>query len=212
LFERIWETFVSSFQRNKTVVKAVGLTFFGVIVGSVVVTVVAFSVSPAFFESFKSLLQDERSYVVLPPPYSDTLFSYILLNNIGHFWNPIRMLVWVPLVGALVMGSELLLNGVLIGAVAAAVGLTRGIAYPVLGLVPHGVFELPAFILGFTSIIRWQVTVVEAVMAEIIGEKVNRPKFRRGLKDTVILAIASVILFVIAAFIETYVTPCLLGM
>jgi stage II sporulation protein M len=212
LFERIWETFVSSFRRNETVVKAVGLTFFGVIVASVVVTAVAFSVSPTFFEWFKSLLQDERSYVAIPPPYSNTLFSYILLNNIGHFWNPIRMLVWVPLVGALVMGFELLLNGVFIGAVATAAGFTRGIAYPVLGLVPHGVFEIPAFILGFTSIIRWQVTVVEAVMSKITGEKVNRPKFRQGLKDTVILAVASVILFVIAALIETYVTPYLLGM
>jgi stage II sporulation protein M len=212
LFERIREMFVSSFQRNKTVVKAVGLTFFGVIIASVIVTAVAFSVSPTFFEWFKSLLQDERSYVAIPPPYSNTLFSHILLNNIGHFWNPVRMLVWVPLVGAFVMGFELLLNGVLIGAVAAAAGLTRGIAYPVLGLVPHGILEIPAFILEFTSIIRWQVTVVEAVMAKITGEKVNMPRFRQGVKDTVVLAVASVILFVIAALIETYVTPYLLGM
>ena len=49
-------------------------------------------------------------------------------------------------------------------------------------------------------------------MAKIIGGKVDDVKFKRGVKDTVILAIASVILFMIAAFIETYITPHLLGM
>jgi uncharacterized membrane protein SpoIIM required for sporulation len=49
-------------------------------------------------------------------------------------------------------------------------------------------------------------------MAKIIGEKVESAKFKQGVKDTLILAVASVILFMIAAAIETYITPYLLGM
>ena len=37
-------------------------------------------------------------------------------------------------------------------------------------------------------------------------------KFRRDIKDTVILAVVSFALFLIAAFVETYITPSLLGM
>ena len=122
------------------------------------------------------------------------------------------MLVWVPLLGTFVLGLELLLNGVLIGSLATVVGIVRGMAYPIVGSVPDGIFEIPAFILEFVSLLRWHVTAVEAIMAKITGEKVNSGKLRQGVKDTVILAVASIMLFAIAAFIETYITPQLLGM
>jgi stage II sporulation protein M len=122
------------------------------------------------------------------------------------------MLVWVPLFGTFVLGFELLFNGVVIGVVSTIVGMNRGISYPILGLVPHGIFEIPAFILEFASIICWHIAAIEIIMTKVIGEKVNGAKFKRGVKDAVILALASLILFVIAAFVETYVTPRLLGL
>jgi stage II sporulation protein M len=195
-----------------TIIKAVSLTFFGVIIVSVLVTVFAFSASPGLFEFFKSQIRNESSYIAIPPPYTESLYSYIFLGNIGHFWNPIRMLVWAPILGAPIMGLELLLNGALIGSLAAVVGIARGVAYPILGLVPHGIIEIPAFIFEFTSIIRWQVITVESILAKATGEKINMVKLRQGIKDTVILAVTSVILFAIAATIETYVTPRLLGL
>ncbi len=212
VFVRIWEALVASVQRNMAIIKAVFLTFFGVIIVSILLTVFAFSASPGLSEFFKSLVRNESSYIVIPPPYTESLYSYIFLNNVSHFWNPIRMLVWVPLLGAPVMGLELLLNGVLIGSLATAAGIARGVAYPILGLVPHGILEIPAFIFEFTSIIRWQVTTVESIMTKATGEKVNVVKLKQGIKDTVILAVTSVILLAIAAAIETYVTPRLLGL
>lgn len=122
------------------------------------------------------------------------------------------MLVWVPLLGTFVLGLELLLNGVVIGALSVIVGMTHGIFYPIVGVLPHGVFEIPAFVLQFASIIRWHVVTIEMIMAKITDEKVDGAKFKQGLKDTLILAVASLILFVIAAFVETYITPYLLGM
>jgi len=209
---RVCGAFASSIRRNTAAIRVITLTFVGVISVSIVVTVFAFSSSPELADMLESFSEQERRYIVVPPPYTGTLYSYILFNNIGHFWNPIPMLAWVPLFGTLVLGVELLLNGVLIGVVATVVGIHRGVAYPILGLVPHGIFEIPAFILEFASMIRWHVTIVEAIMAKVTGEKVNVVKFKLGVKDTFVLAVASVVLFVIAAFIETYITPRLLGL
>jgi len=209
---RIWGAFASSLWRNRTSIKATTLTFVGVIFVSVLVTVFAFSSSPELADMLESFSEQERRYIVVPPPYTGSLYFYILFNNIGHFWNPIRMLVWVPLLGTLVLGVELLLNGVLIGVVATVVGIHRGVAYPVLGLVPHGIFEIPAFVFEFASIIRWHVTAIEAIMAKVTGEKVDVVRLKLGVRDAVVLAVVSVVLFVVAAFVETYVTPRLLGL
>lgn len=188
------------------------LTFFGIIFVSVLVTGFAFSYSPELTDVLELFTEQQRPNIADPPLYTGTLYFYILSNNIGHFWNPIRMLVWVPLLGTLLLGFELLLNGIVIGVAATVVGIQRGFAYPILGLVPHGIFEIPALILEFASIIRWQVATFEAIMTKITGEKVNMAKFKLGVKDTVVLAVASLVLFVIAAFIETYITPRLLGL
>jgi len=211
-FASIWEIFTSSIRRNKTIIKATALTFFGVIIISMLVTFVAFSTNPRLSEWFNSLMQHERSYIAIPPPYTKNLYFFILLNNAGHFWNPIRMLVWVPLLGTFALGLELLLNGVLIGALSIVVGITKGVFYPILGIVPHGIVEVPAFILEFASIIRWHVTIIEAIMAKVTGEKVNVAKFKQGIKDCLFLAVVSVTLFIIAAFIEAYITPHFLGL
>jgi stage II sporulation protein M len=178
---------------------------------SIFLTVLVFSMAPWLSDWFKSVAESERSYIAIPPPFTDELYSYIFLNNVGHFWNPLKMLVWVPLLGTFVLGSELLLNGGVIGIVAVVAGMTHGVFYPIVGLAPHGILEIPAFILQFASIIRWQITTIEAIMAKITDEKIESAKFKRDLKDTVILAVSSVILFMIAAAVETYITPYLLG-
>jgi stage II sporulation protein M len=194
------------------IIKATTIAFFAVMVLSIFLTVLVFSMAPWLSDWFRSVAESERSYIAIPPPFTEELYSYIFLNNVGHFWNPLKMLVWVPLLGTFVLGSELLLNGGVIGIVAVVAGMTHGVFYPIVGLTPHGILEIPAFILQFASIIRWHVTTVDAIMAKITGEELEGAKFKRGVKDTLILAVSSVILFMIAAAVETYITPYLLGM
>lgn len=210
IFRGAKETLEQCLHRNGMIIKATTLAFFTVIFLSVLLTVTVFSLFPWLSDWFRSMAQSERRYIVIPPPFTENLYYYILLNNIGHFWNPPRMVVWVPFLGALILGFELLFNGGIIGVVVTITGLTRGVLYPIAGLIPHGIIEIPAFILQFSSFIRWHATTIDAVMMEATGGRVNRAKFIRGVKDTAILAIASVTLFVIAAYIETYVTPHLL--
>ncbi|MFQ6065299.1 MAG: stage II sporulation protein M [Candidatus Bathyarchaeia archaeon] len=212
LLTKTKEALQNCVRRNKTIIKVTALSFFLIILLSMVLATAVFSAIPWASDWFWSMAESERRYIAIPPTFTKNLYFFILLNNIGHFWNPTKMLVWIPLLGTFILGLELLLNGGIIGIVALTAGITHGALYPILGLIPHGVVEIPAFILQFASIIRWHVTLTEAVMKRIIGEKVDGTKLRRGVKDALILAVVSVALFVIAALIETYVTPFLLGM
>ena len=194
------------------IIKATTIAFFAVILLSIFLTILVFSTAPWLSDWFRSVAQSERRYIAIPPPFTENLYLYIFVNNVGHFWNPLKMIVWVPLLGTFVLGLELLLNGGVIGIVAVIAGITHGVFYPIVGLTPHGILEIPAFILQFASIIRWHVTSIDVIMAKITGEKMESAKFKRGVKDAMILAVASVILFMIAAAVETYITPYLLGM
>ncbi len=205
------EALKGAIQRNGLIIKATTLAFFIMLSLAIIATIFVFSLAPEFSDRLSSLVQSTLNYEDTPAPFTGTFFSYIFLNNSGHFWNPIRMLVWIPVLGPLLLGLEILLNSGLIGVIAVIVGAEQGIAYPIIGLVPHGIIEIPAFLLQFASIVLWQVTITEVIIAKVKGRKVERDKVRQRLKDTLILAGTSIILLMIAAAIETYITPYLLG-
>jgi uncharacterized membrane protein SpoIIM required for sporulation len=206
------KTLKDAIHRNSLIIKATTLAFFIILSLATIATFVVFSLAPELSEQLSTLAQTTLNYDDIPPQYTETLFSYIFLNNIGHFWNPIRMLVWIPVLGPLLLGFEILLNGGLIGVIAVMVGINNGIAYPIVGLVPHGVIEIPAFLIQIASIVLWQATSTEAIFAKLRGRKLERDKVKQSLKDALVLAVASIILFMVAAAIETYVTPYFLGL
>ena len=198
-------------QRNSLIIKATTVTFFIILSLVIVATIFVFSEAPEFSDQLSSLAQSAFNFEDIPSPFTGTFFSFIFLNNIGHFWNPIRMLVWIPALGPLLLGFELVLNSGLIGVIAVIVGIENGIAYPIIGLVPHGILEIPAFLLQFACIVLWQATITEVILTKLRGKKVERNKVKQCLNDTLILAVTAIILFMIAAAVETYVTPYLLG-
>jgi stage II sporulation protein M len=212
LFLKAVNTLKSAIQRNSLIIKAATLAFFIIMVLAVVGTAFALSAAPELSDMFSSFTQSAFNYEDIPAPFTGEFFSYIFLNNIGHFWNPIKMLVWVPVMGPLFLAFELPLNSGIIGVVAVVVGANKGLAYTVMGLVPHGVIEIPAFLLQFSSIVLWHVTVTEALVAKLKRRPIERDKVKQGLKDALILAVTSILLLLVAAAIETYVTPSLLGM
>ena len=205
------EALKGAIQRNGLIIKATTLAFFIMLSLVIIATIFVFSLAPEFSDRLSSFVQSTLNYEEVPSPFTGTFFLYIFLNNSGHFWNPIRMLVWIPVLGPLLLGFEILLNSGVIGVIVVIVGAKQGIAYPIIGLVPHGIIEIPAFLLQFASIVLWQVTITEAIIAKVKGRKVEKDKVKQSLKDTLILAWTSIILLMIAAAIETYITPYLLG-
>jgi len=204
------QEFRAVLRRNKLLFGVITLVFVSVLVASAFISYAVLEVSPALADNIMRFVASARGFTALPPPFD--LFKLIFLNNIGHFWNPFRVWVWIPLVGALSLGYELLLNAVLIGGVASLVSITRGPAYAAVGLLPHGVIEIPAFIMEFVALARWHVTTTRLVHEKMGGRSVDRPLLMNGLKDTVVMSVISVLLFAIAAYVESYITPRLLGL
>jgi uncharacterized membrane protein SpoIIM required for sporulation len=198
--------------RNKLLISVVAITFFAIIILTAVIAYAVLLTSPELMKSFENLIGSTRAYVAIPPPYTKGLYVSIFLNNIGHFWNPLRIWVWAPFVGAFSLGYELLLNAVVIGAVISFADLTKGAMYTIVGLTPHGVFEIPAFILEFAGLARWHITTTRALYEKLSGRNVDRPLLKEGVSDTLLLSLLSVVLFAIAAYFESYVTPRFLGL
>ena len=205
------DTVRQTLSRNRLLMAAISAAFFGSMIISGIVAYLVLATSSALIGGLQSWVQSAASYIAIPPPYTSRLYQFIFLNNIGHFWNPIRIWVWIPFVGAFQLGYELLFNAVLIGAVVSFVSMTKGPIYTIAGLVPHGVIEIPAFILEFTGLARWHVSTTRALYAKLSGQPIDRPLLRLGVKDTITLSLLSVALFAVAAYIETFITPHLLG-
>jgi stage II sporulation protein M len=211
LLPRAIDGLKSIIHRNSLIIKATSLAFFIIMIISIVAAIIVFSFVPELSEQINSLTRTALGYGDIPEPFTQSFFSLIFLNNIGHFWNPIRMIVWIPFVGPLLLGFEVLLNSGLVGVIAVIAGATKGVAYPILGLVPHGVIELPAFLLQISAIVIWQVTITNAIIEKLRGRTLDTSRMKLALRDAFILAVISVVLLFVAALIETYVTPFLLG-
>jgi stage II sporulation protein M len=198
--------------RNWALVGTIALAFFSMMILSAIIAYALLLSSPSLISFFQDMMGSAGGYIAIPPPYTSGLYRLIFLNNIGHFWNPVRAWVSLPFVGMFSLGFELLLNAIVIGGVISFATLTKGGAYTVAGLLPHGVFEIPAFILEFAGLARWHVTATRAICTKLSGGKIDRPRLIEGAKDSLFLSLLSVALFAIAAYVETYVTPHFLGL
>ena len=99
----------------------------------------------------------------------------------------------------------LIMNGWLIGLVSTIVLQEQSLGYLLSGLVFHGIFELPAFIMGEAAALSFGAAVFLALFK---GKRGNLlPNLKRNSKY-LLVAFA---LFIPAAIIETYVTPLFLG-
>lgn len=99
----------------------------------------------------------------------------------------------------------LIFNGGLLGLVSTSAIQEKSLGYLLAGLLPHGVFELPALIIGEAAALSFG----SAVMLSLFKKqrrKLLLPNLRQNLKY---LALA-LFLLLPAAIIETYITPLLL--
>lgn len=99
----------------------------------------------------------------------------------------------------------LTVNGWILGLVATSVMQEKSLGYLLAGLLPHGIFELPAFIMGEAAALNFGTAVILALFSKE-KRKLLLPNLRHNLRY---LAVA-LALFLPAAIIETYVTPLFL--
>lgn len=153
------------------------------------------------------LLSDELAAVqdmvesLKPLPQSSVL-AIIFIKNAGAL---LFSLVLSPFF-CLIPIIALLFNGWLLGFVATRVIQEQSLAYLLAGLLPHGIFELPAFIIGEAVALSFGSTVLLALF-----KKRNRNQLRLRLRQNLKYFTVAILLLLPAAVMETYVTPLLLG-
>ena len=129
------------------------------------------------------------------------LARFLLVNNSRAFL--------LSILGALTLGLltawSMLFNGVIVGNVGAYIASDIGVGYILVGLLPHGIFELPALFVaagvGFRFLYR-------------IGQRVRGSRdavfTKPYLYRTAVLVLAAWLLLLVAALVEAFVTPALL--
>jgi stage II sporulation protein M len=129
------------------------------------------------------------------------VFVLIFLRNVSVLIISLALSPFFCLVPVI----ALVVNGWVIGIVSMAVLQEESILYLLAGLLPHGIFELPAFIMAESVALSFGATLVLALFRkERRGTLV--PDLRRNLRY---LEIAIGLLFVAAA-VEAWFTPLLL--
>ncbi|OGO24549.1 MAG: hypothetical protein A2Z28_02550 [Chloroflexi bacterium RBG_16_51_9] len=133
----------------------------------------------------------------LPQP---SVFAFIFLKNavavlVGFALSPFFCLV---------PAAALVLNGGLLGLVSISVVREKSLGFLLAGVLPHGIFEIPALIIGQAAAFSFGTSVMLAIFS-----KERRKLVLPNLKQNARYLALSVILLLVAALIETYVTPLL---
>ena len=134
-------------------------------------------------------------------PYSILTLIFIFVKNvlsllISFVFSPILLLAPI---------FSLVLNGWVIAFVSGAVVQEKSIGYLLTGILPHGIFELAAFVLGEAAALSFGAMVILALINRKRRDQLL-PNIKRNLRY---LGIACALLL-LAAVIETYITPFLL--
>jgi len=151
-----------------------------------------------FSEELTALEELARFLAPLPQPI---VFIVIFATNvstllISFIFSPILCL-W-PIV-------VLTLNGWLIAFVSVIIVQEKSLGFLLAGLLPHGIFELPALIIGEAAAFSFGTAAMLALL-----KKERRNLLLPNLKQNSIYLLIALALLLLAAIIETFVTPLLL--
>ena len=134
-------------------------------------------------------------------PFTFSTLIVILLKNVsalllGFIFSPILCLM--PIL-------SLLVNGWAIAYVSSEVVGQKSLGFVLAALIPHGIFEIPAFILGQAAALSFGTLVLLAIF-----KKEKRSLLLPSLKQNARYLLIALVLLVPAAIMETYITPLLL--
>ena len=96
-------------------------------------------------------------------------------------------------------------NGALLGAISAAIIERESVGLLLAGILPHGIIELPAFIIGEAAALSFGSLAIVSLFKKEARDSLW-PHLKRNLRYLVI----ALALLVPAAFIEAFITPLLI--
>ncbi len=143
---------------------------------------------------------EELADFVTPLPQA-LIFVFIFIKNVLVILMSFVLSPFLCLVPVI----ALFINGGIIGLVSTSVIQEKSLGYLLAGLLPHGILEFPALIMGEAVALSFGTAVILALFKKERRDLLL-PNLRRNLRYLVI----ALILLLPAAIIETYVTPLLL--
>ena len=126
-------------------------------------------------------------------------FPTILTNNLK--------VIFLMLAGAITFGLStfinLMFNGFNVGVLVGSTFLTNEPLKLITGLIlPHGIFEIPAMLISAVAGFKIPYEVIQ-----YLRDRKEKPLTEEDIKEFLKLAGISIILIIIAAFVEVYITP-----
>jgi len=126
-------------------------------------------------------------------------FKSILINNI-------KIIILIITIGVVFIPLTLInltYNGLTIGYLIGD-SLKKGASFSQLAILtlPHGIFEIPAIIIAGAAGFK----IPYEIIRYLVGKK-EQILTKEDIKEYLTLALISIILIIIAAFVEAYVTP-----
>lgn len=164
----------------------------GIIVG--IINPVNISLTQEYLASLEKLSE-------ILSPYTFTMFLFIFLKNVSAI---LISFVFSPFL-CLPPLFALIVNGWILGYVSGFSVQQNSLGYLLAGILPHGILEIPAFIIAEACALYFGANVLLGIFKKEHGRQIID-----SLKLSArYLAIACIIL-IPAAIIETYLTPTLL--
>lgn len=148
-------------------------------------------------ELFAELLMEEFTEEELAADGPEFSATFFILQNTPPFL--------MAIVGALTLGTVtaliMVINGILVGNLAAAIGGEIGYGPTIALLAPHGIFELPALFVAAGVGFRLLHRAVQRVVGSREALFTKAYLYRTGL-----LVVVAWLVLVLAAFVEAYLT------
>lgn len=162
-------------------------------------------ISATMPEGVTELISEELSALeelaALFTPFQATTVVFIFFKNASAL---VFSFIFSPIL-CLLPFLALILNGLLISFISVLVAQEESIGLVLVGLLPHGIFEIPALIIGEAAALSFGAATIMALFSKT--KKISLlSNFKQNLKYMLI----AFVLLIPAAIIETFITPLFL--
>jgi len=139
---------------------------------------------------------------LLAPLPQQSLFIFIVFKNVFAVLVSFALSPFFYLVPI----TALVLNGGILGVVSILVIQEKSLGFLLAGLVPHGIFEIPALIIAEAAAFSFGTAVMLAVF-----NRERRKQLLPNIRQNSRYIVVSIGLLFVAAIVETYLTPLFLN-
>jgi len=183
---------------KKWILVAIALFAVSIAIGVILTLVIPNSIISLFGEDIAAL--EELSRILVP--FSALTAILIFIKNASAL---VLSFVLSPIL-CLVPILSLTVNGWLLAFISSLVIQEESLGFVLAGLLPHGIFELPALIIGQAAALSFGTMAILALL-----KKGKRNLLLPNLKQNLRYLLVALALLFPAAIIETYITPLLIS-